>query len=214
MIAQCPDVRCPPAAISDDEVRVQGADACGADPESLESRRLDEPAGMIASRVAEHAPRVHVRQRLCRTALRLVLIDPSRDLCGITLRQQQRGRHNDLTRMLEAGLAVAESALLRGEHELSTTLRVPGLDAARPRLTADFPGRGDVRVVGRQRRVGLEVGAVALDVETERARRIVACGELDQRDAARRLGRDVRVQEGVALIDEIASSNGVLIFAR
>ena len=58
--------------LGDDEVGVPLADRGAADPQPLEAGGVDQPAGVVAGRVAEDAARVLVGERLGRDPLRLV----------------------------------------------------------------------------------------------------------------------------------------------
>ena len=60
----CPHVRRGRARVRDDEVRVLLGDPRPADPETLRSRRLDQPGGVVAVGVLEDRPAVRLGERL------------------------------------------------------------------------------------------------------------------------------------------------------
>src|SRR6185503_7032536 len=95
-IAQRSNVSRTAAAIGDDEVGVERADAGSADAQPLQAGRVDEAACMVARRVAEDAPGVLVGERLGRHALGLVLRHQVRDRLGLSAIEGERRRKDHL----------------------------------------------------------------------------------------------------------------------
>ena len=139
------------AAVGDDEVRVQVADARAADALPLQARGVDEPAGVIARRIAEDAPGVLVGERLRRLAARLEGGHVGGDRRTIPAAQRQLRGDHDLGRVLEPRVAVREGARIPRQVVQRAVAGVPGLDPGHdvPHLAAVRAGIGPHRAAER-----------------------------------------------------------------
>ena len=127
LLGQPPDVVRGPLLVVDDEVGVLLGDDRATDPRALEPRLVDEPAGRIARRVPEDAPRRRQAERLVGLAPVTDLVEPLLDQLRVG-RRQAEGRVDDDVRpwtagRLEPALAVGEAEVGAGDDRLGAVAR-------------------------------------------------------------------------------------------
>jgi hypothetical protein len=103
------------AAVVDEVVGVHRADLDAADATGLAARGLDQPAGGVARRVAEHASDAAHRHRLAGVALLQRGREALEDRLGVVGDELERRLHDD--RVAETTVAVARAEAVAAVHD-------------------------------------------------------------------------------------------------